>query len=35
MDIEDLYMTTKIGDVTVKGGNYATGTSAILGEIES
>jgi len=35
MDIEDLYMTTKIGDVTVKGGNYATGTSAILGEIEN
>jgi len=35
MDIEDLYMTTKIGDVTVKAGNYATGTSAILGEIDN
>ncbi len=35
MDIEDLYMTTKIGDITVKAGNYATGTSAILGEIDN
>jgi hypothetical protein len=35
LDVEDIYMTTKIGDVTVKGGNYATGTSAILGEIEN
>ena len=35
IDIEDMYMTTKIGDVTVKGGDYATGTSAILGEIDN
>ena len=34
MDIEDLYMTTKIGDVTVKAGNYASSTSALLGEID-
>jgi hypothetical protein len=34
MDIEDLYMTTKIGDVTVKGGNYASSTTGILGEID-
>jgi len=35
MDIEDLYMTTKIGDVTIKAGNYASGTSGILGEIDN
>jgi azurin len=35
LDVENLYMTTKIGDVTVKGGNYASGTSGILGEIEN
>ena len=34
IDIEDMYMTTKIGDVTVKGGDYASGTSGILGEID-
>ncbi len=34
MDIEDTYMTTKIGDVTIKGGNYASGTSGIMGEID-
>ncbi|WPE16107.1 hypothetical protein R5P06_06035 [Candidatus Thioglobus autotrophicus] len=34
LDIEDLYMTTKVGMVDVKAGNYATGTSAILGEID-
>jgi DUF4097 and DUF4098 domain-containing protein YvlB len=33
--VEDMYLTTKVGDVTVKGGNYSTGTSAILGEIEN
>ena len=32
--VEDQYLTTKVGDVTVKAGNYATGTSSILGEIE-
>jgi hypothetical protein len=35
MDVEDMYITTKIGDVTVKGGNYASGTSGILGEIDN
>ena len=34
IDVEDLYMTTKIGDVTVKGGNYASSTTGILGEID-
>ena len=34
IDIEDMYMTTKIGDITVKGGDYASGTSGILGEID-
>ena len=35
LDIEDLYMTTKVGDITVKAGNYASGTSALLGEIDN
>ena len=35
MDTEDMYITTKIGDVTVKAGNYASGTSALLGEIDN
>ena len=35
LDIEDLYMTTKVGDVSVKAGNYASGTSAHLGEIDN
>jgi len=35
IDIEDMYMTTKIGDVTIKGGDYASGTTGILGEIEN
>ena len=35
MNIEDMYMTTKIGDVSVKAGNYASGTSALLGEIDN
>jgi len=34
MDIEDIYMTTKIADVTVKAGNYASSTAGILGEID-
>jgi len=33
-DIEDNYITTKVGDVSVKAGNYASGTSGLLGEIE-
>jgi hypothetical protein len=34
LDIEDNYITTKVGDITVKAGNYASGTSGLLGEIE-
>jgi hypothetical protein len=34
MDTEDMYMTTKIGDISVKAGNYASATSALLGEID-
>jgi hypothetical protein len=34
MDIEDMYLTTKIGDISVKAGNYASGNSALLGEID-
>ena len=34
LDIEDNYITTKVGDVTVKAGNYASGTTGILGEID-
>jgi len=35
IDIEDMYMTTKVGDVTVKAGDYASSTSGILGEIDA
>lgn len=35
LDIEDLYMTTKVGDISVKAGAWATGTSALLGEIDN
>jgi len=35
MDVEDMYLTTKIGDISVKAGNYASGTSGILGEIDN
>ncbi len=35
MDTEDMYISTKIGDVAVKAGNFATGTSALLGEIDN
>jgi hypothetical protein len=34
MDIEDMYMTTKVGMVNVKAGNWATGTGAVAGEID-
>jgi hypothetical protein len=33
--VEDMYLTTKVADVTVKAGNYASGTSGILGEIDN
>jgi len=35
LDIEDMYIQTKIGDVTVKAGDYTTPTSAFLGEIDN
>jgi hypothetical protein len=35
IDLEDMYMTTKVGDINVKAGNWATGTSALLGELEN
>ena len=34
LDIEDTYIQTKVGDFTVKAGNYASGTSALGGEID-
>jgi hypothetical protein len=34
IDVEDLYMKTKVGDVAVKAGNWALGTTALLGEID-
>ena len=33
--VEDMYLATKVGDVSVKAGNYASGTSGILGEIDN
>jgi len=35
MDIENMYITTKVGDVTLKLGNYSTATTGILGEIDA
>jgi len=35
LDVEDLYLTTKVGDINVKAGNFASGTSALLGEIDN
>jgi hypothetical protein len=35
IDIEDMYITTKVGDIDVKAGHYASGTTALAGEIES
>jgi hypothetical protein len=35
MDIEDMYITTKVGMVNVKAGNWATGTTAVAGEIDN
>jgi len=34
LDIEDNYITTKVGSVNVKAGNYASATTGILGEID-
>ncbi|MCH9645307.1 MAG: hypothetical protein K0U08_01475 [Proteobacteria bacterium] len=35
VDTEDMYISTKIGDIAVKAGHYASGTSGILGEIDN
>jgi hypothetical protein len=35
IDLEDMYMTTKVGDISVKAGNWATGTGALLGELDN
>jgi len=35
LDIEDNYITTKVGDINVKAGNYASSTTALLGEIDN
>jgi hypothetical protein len=35
LDVEDSYITTKVGPVGVKAGNYSSSTSGILGEIEN
>jgi len=34
LDIEDTYMTTKVGDFDIKAGNFASGTTALGGEID-
>jgi len=34
IDLEDNYLQTKVGDLTVKAGNYASSTSGLLGELE-
>jgi hypothetical protein len=35
IDVEDLYITTKVGDVSIKAGDYASGTTALGGEIDN
>jgi len=35
LDVEDVVFTTKVGDVAVTAGHYASGTTAFLGEIDS
>ena len=34
LDIEDTYITTKVGDVSIKAGNFASGTTSLGGEID-
>ena len=34
-DVEDVYMTTKIGDFNIKAGDFASGTTALGGEIDN
>jgi len=35
LDIEDMYLTTKVGDVSVKAGNWVSGTGSLGGEIDA
>ena len=35
MDLEDNYISTKVGDISVTAGNMASGTGALLGEIDN
>jgi hypothetical protein len=35
IDVEDVYMTTKIGDFNIKAGDFASGTTALIGEIDN
>ena len=34
-DVEDVYITTKIGDFNIKAGDFASGTTALGGEIDN
>ena len=34
IDVENTYIATKVGDVSVKAGNYSSGTTALGGEID-
>ena len=33
LDIEDMYITTKVGDINVKAGNWTAGSGALMGEL--
>jgi len=35
LDVEDMYITTKVGDINVKAGSFGSGTTAFAGEIDS
>ena len=35
IDVEDLYITTKVGDLNIKAGDYASGTTALGGEFDN
>jgi len=35
VNVEDMYMSTKIGDISIKVGDFASGTTGILGEIDN
>jgi hypothetical protein len=35
IDVENAYVTTKLGPIGAKVGNYSTGTSALMGEIDN